>query len=107
MDNLAQVTLANLQKGQVLEDLSREIRRTLGRLEECRGGKAEIHLKLVITANDDEAQEVKVKGIVVPAKLPAKDHGENIFYVTEDKGLSRSNPAQPELNFEAKNGTMN
>lgn len=98
MDNLAMVILTNLKNGQVMDDLSDHIRAAVARLEECGGGSAEVTLRLKIVSNDADVSQVKLGGSVT-AKLPAKQHGENIFFVADEGGLQLTNPNQPELPF--------
>lgn len=92
------VILPNLKNGRVMEDLSDHIRGAVARLEECGGGSAEITLKIKVVSNDAGVSQVKLNGKVT-SKVPAKEHGENIFFVADEGGLQLTNPNQPELPF--------
>lgn len=85
--------LMNLREGGSVEELAHEIRNAVRATRET-GKKSSVTLKIDIAPNGREA--VTITDTVV-AKLPKPDAVSTMFYATEDDGLSRRDPRQPEI----------
>lgn len=85
--------LKHQRRGKLVADLDREMRELIKSVAQT-GKKGTITLTLDIKARGDGQVEVADK---VAIKKPVGDRAPGIFFVTEDGGLSRSDPRQEEL----------
>ena len=93
-ENLFCVTLADVNKGNVLAELSNELSALIGAVRTT-GKKGSLRMKLTITPDDNgETSAVEVE---VECRLPRPDRPKTVFFLTEDNRLTRKNPLQPEL----------
>ena len=60
------------------------------------GGTGEIAIKLTIKPMAGDEMGIELKDEIKP-KVPRRQTGKTIFFATEDGGLTRSDPRQPEL----------
>ena len=93
-ENLFSVTLADVNKGNALAELSNELSALIGAVR-ATGKKGSLRLKLTLSPDDNgETSSVEVD---IETKLPRPDRPKTVFFITEDNRLTRRNPAEQEL----------
>lgn len=85
--------LMNLREGGSVEELASEIRNAVSATRDT-GKKSKVVLTIEIAANGRDAVTITD---TVKATLPKPDAVSTMFYATDDNGLSRRDPRQPEL----------
>ncbi len=96
--NLYATTLAELDKGQLLERLSEDLMKAIAAVK-LHGGKASLRLDLKIARISDEAVEIVPEPAI---KIPVKPLRRSIYFADDDGNLSKTRFEQKELTFELK-----
>ena len=100
-ENLFCVTLADVNRGNALAELSNELSALIGAVRTT-GKKGKLRCELTITPDDNgETSQVDLE---ISTKLPRPDRPKTVFFLTEDNRLTRRNPLQPELKFDVVQG---
>ncbi len=89
-------TINDIRQGQIADEMAERLGELVKAVRET-GGKAELSLKLTIKpASKNNTEQLVVTDEIV-AKKPKPERGTTILFSSEDGGLSRRDPRQPEL----------
>lgn len=88
-------TLGEIRRGAFVADLDAEFRSMVDAVRDT-GGTGEITVKFVFKPMQGDELGIEMKDEIKP-KAPRRQTGKTIFFATEDGGLARSDPRQPEL----------
>lgn len=90
-------TFADLEKGKAASDISDALTELVAACKDV-GKKGELSIKLTLRPGGDDTVRFAVE---FNAKTPKRDRKETTFFVTEDNQLTRDNPKQAEIEFNA------
>lgn len=88
--------LMSLNDGGAMEELATELKSCVAAVTTT-GKKGKVTLTLEVIPNGQQAVTVTDK---IAVTLPKPDAVATMFYVTDDAGLSRRDPRQPELKMD-------
>lgn len=88
-------TLQDLDEGRLHAELTDALSEVVAQvMQQGKAGKLTLSLTIKPAARRSDAVVV---GASIAKKLPEPDRPESLFFATDDGGLSRRNPKQPEL----------
>lgn len=91
------VTIATIRKGALVNELTEELARVVaGVMQFEKAGELTLKLKVKPAAQNSEMVVIEDELIV---KEPKADRPPTWFFATDDGGLTRENPDQPDLPF--------
>lgn len=87
----------DLEKGKAASDISDALTELVAACKDV-GKKGELSIKLTLRPGGDDTVRFAVE---FSSKTPKRDRKETTFFVTEDNQLTRDNPKQAEIEFNA------
>jgi hypothetical protein len=96
----ASVLISALEQGQLVADLSTEVRNTLQTLKEMSGPKRKVKGSVTLKLSFSVEDNVTTVNADLTAKVPAKPRSSDLYWVTDQGELSTQHPRQIDMGFD-------